>query len=238
MTKMVLLAAVLAGLLPLCAQADVRTTSATGKWQTFSGIGEKGVPLCGMSTSFSDGRMVMLKVADGDANLYVEFAKPSWSIADNTKININIYIDSLPGWSGTATTYHGKGTAFPIVETFLAGDAGIRFVKGFVAGNLMRVSFPGGTEPDWLISLEGTTAGLHNSSTCLNMLRPATTSAPQTSPVPVPTSPVPVPPPAPTPAPAPRPPVASAPAPVPAPSPKPEPMPKSAPPANAPLLPI
>ena len=209
-TGTIALATALAVLLPICAHADVRTTSATGEvadvlWHRR----KRRADVWHVSFTFVDGRMVMLKVADGDANLHVEFSKSSWSIADNTKININVYIDSLPGWSGTANTYHGKSGAMPIVATLLAGDDGIRFVKDFVAGNTMRVSFPGGTESDWLISLEGTTAGLHNSSTCLNMLRPATTSAPQTSPVPVPTSPVPVP--------APRPPAASAPAPAPSP---------------------
>ncbi len=203
-----------------------------GNWQVANGVMDDQRSYCAIISGGAGGRRVIVQAYSGDPNLTLQMTKDSWSIPQQTPIEVVIDID------GNRWSYHGFGTG-NVVGVSLPPQDAASFEQAFRAGRNMTISFPGGTETPWA-------GGLTSSNAVFNVFRgcvrsnlgsatqpyAAQPNAAQPAAVPGPSQPYA----APTPAAAPQPPAASQPMPVPAPAAAPQPMapPTTAPPSTTP----
>lgn len=134
--------------------ADTKTLATAGAWKAFGGTTEKGVVLCGISTS-GKGLFFSLKVYKGDDEMTVQLGSSDWKIKDGAKQKLSMRFDKQSPWNATATGFH-----------FSDGDAGLEFVVGlknletfiteFAASNSLRINFDGSDVDSWTANLAGT----------------------------------------------------------------------------------
>lgn len=147
------------------AQADTKTIATAGAWKAFGGTTEKGVLLCGISTS-AKGLFFSLKVYKGDDDMTVQLGSSDWKIKDGAKQKLAMRFDRETPWNATATGFH-----------FSDGDAGLEFIvklknletfiTEFAKGQKLRIVFEGSNVDSWSADLTGTAAVTNAFADCI-----------------------------------------------------------------------
>ncbi len=189
-----------------------------GSWDAFSGHTDSGQAFCGIgSTNPVDGRSLSVRFDLGSQDVVFTAGKPNWSIPDGTKATVVMQVGSETPWTELAVG-NGRRLHWSMDQAAVQS-----FDLQFRRAPAMTLTFPGGNEPPWTISLNGSTAIDNTFGRCITDLSQREQMAgqaggpPATQPygaaaasVPAPARAVPQPT-----APAPAPPQAAAPAPVP-----------------------
>ena len=146
--------------------AQTTTLATAGAWKAFGGKTDKGVPLCGISTS-GKGLFFSLKIYKGDDDMTVQLGSSDWKIKDGAKQKVAMKLGKETPWKATATGFH-----------FSDGDAGLEFVVGlknlekflteFATSDKLAVSFEGSDVAGWTAGLSGTAPVLTALGECAN----------------------------------------------------------------------
>jgi len=124
-----------------------------GAWHAFTDKDDQGAAICGIATENpTDGRNLTLTYTIGGSDLTFTADKPSWTIPDNTILEVDMQIDRNQSWQAQAS---GHGTEMQ----WVVSASEIRtFDTQFRNGTALTVTFPSGNEPQWSLSLRGSTA--------------------------------------------------------------------------------
>lgn len=197
------------------ARADTTIYYHAGSWDAFEATGTGGQPICGIgSHNLADGSSLSVRFQLGGSNVTFTASKPGWQIPDGTALPVVMQVGLSEPWTEQAI---GTGDK---VEWTLDTSTMQTFDAQFRAASSMTLTFPGGTEPPWVIGLRGSTAISNAMGRCITDLRqranmavpsqnttqpfgatPSASPAPVVSPAPL-ASPTPAGPPAPATAPA------------------------------------
>lgn len=146
--------------------AETRNIATAGAWKAFGGTTEKGVALCGISTS-AKGLFFSLKVYKGDEDMTVQLGSSDWKIKDGGKQKLAMRFDRETPWNATATGFH-----------FSDGDAGLEFtvklknletfIMEFAKSQRLRIVFEGSNVDSWSADLTGTAAVTSAFADCIS----------------------------------------------------------------------
>jgi len=137
----------------LPADADMSVYYHVGSWDAFSGPGDDAKPVCGIgSTNPTDGHSLSLRLQIGGDNVVFQAKKPTWNIPNGTQVSVVLQVGLNTPWTLQAV---GNGS---IVEWSLDRNAMQTFDAQFRRGSWLNLSFPAGSEPPWMVRLNGSTA--------------------------------------------------------------------------------
>jgi len=145
----------------LCAtSANAIDLKVSGYWTAFLS-GTKETPICGMQSSFGDGRngSLLIKYIYGQDHLTGHIVKPSWRFpADGVPVQITIGVDRNPILSGPALGYRNNG--LPMLEFYIAPKnvSVDQFLLDFAKAARFWVRFDEGTEKPWVLDMTGSAA--------------------------------------------------------------------------------
>ncbi len=160
------------------ARADTTIYYHAGSWDAFEATGSGGEPICGIgSHNLADGSSLSLRFQLGGANVTFTASKPGWQIPDGTALPVVMQVGLSEPWTVQAV---GRGDT---VEWTVDTNAMRTFDTQFRAASSMTLTFPGGTEPPWVIGLRGSTAISNAMGRCITDLRQRanTTVSPQST---------------------------------------------------------
>lgn len=157
----------LAGLLPATAGADTTVIARHGAWQTFGGTSVAGEPVCGISTITQDERVVAIKHFAGTNYFAIQLSKPSWRLPKGTSGAVHMQIDRVEPWTTRGASGEGNNLQFNVVAE---GNNVEMLLNELTFGATLRFSFPGGTEPDWHLSLSGSSKSIVALVGCMQRL--------------------------------------------------------------------
>lgn len=122
-------------------------------WEAFSGKAMNGSTFCGIKTATqADGRGLMIRHRTGEDRLIVRAYKPSWSIPDGTAISLGMAFGPNAAWNINGT---GSGN---VTEWSIPRDAMESFENQFRLSASLVITFPGGNEAPWNVTLAGSNA--------------------------------------------------------------------------------
>ncbi len=147
------LVALIIGVVPVAAIAQVQTYYHSGAWSAFSGRSPSGGAVCGISTSdASRTRDFSIRFDIGGTDTTFSTSKPNWSIPDDTHVTVVIQVGlNVP--STVQAIGHGR-----TIDWTLDAAAIQTFDRQFRGAASMTLTFPDGNEPPWALSLAGSTA--------------------------------------------------------------------------------
>lgn len=128
-------------------------------------------------------RYFSINALQGERRLLIRVTKRSWSIPENTRIPVSLRIDQRTTWTASGL---GSGTE---IWWYFSGNSVVTFVDEFQAGLSMVIAFPGGNEPPWQFSLQGTAAMLSALLQCMVELAERTAPSGPTQPFSRPSAP-------------------------------------------------
>lgn len=167
------LVVVLAALAPVTARAQLQTYYHAGTWDAFSGRGEAGGPVCGVSTTnTADSRRFSLRFDIGGSATTLAATKPDWTVPDNTHVTVVMQVGLNTPWTAQGVG-HGHN-----IEWTLEPGAMQTFDRQFRGASSMTLTFPDGNEPPWSLSLAGSTAISDTFGRCIRDLTRQMQSAP------------------------------------------------------------
>jgi hypothetical protein len=148
------IASMLLAMPSVAARADESTIYYhAGSWDAFSGRTDSGQGLCGVGTTIpADGRSVAIRFDIGGEDVTFSLSKPNWSVPAGMKLTVVMQIGSEPPWTETAV---GDGHR---VRWSMDQTAVQLFDSQFRKASTMTLTFPGGNEQPWTLSLNGSTA--------------------------------------------------------------------------------
>lgn len=136
-----------------------------GNWEAFTGSAANGGTFCGIKTGNpQDGRGLMIRYRTGGDRLVFRARKPSWAIPSNTSITVAMQFGPGMPWTLPATGEQD------VVEWSIPQDAMVEFDTRFRFGSVMWLSFPGGSEAPWSVSLAGSNAAGLTLGRCIREL--------------------------------------------------------------------
>ncbi len=148
------------------ARADTTIYYHAGSWDAFEATATGGQPICGIgSHNLADGSSLSMRFQLGGSNVTFTASKPGWQIPDGTTLPVVMQVGLSEPWTEQAI---GNGDR---VEWTLDTDAMQTFDTQFRAASSMTLTFPGGTEPPWVIGLRGSTAISNAMGRCISDLR-------------------------------------------------------------------
>lgn len=135
-------------------------------WSAYRTLPNAPRARCGIDVRHeATARYFTISYTEGERAIVFLMNKQSWSIPANTSIPISLRVDQRPDWRIEGT---GRGTR---VQWQAGGRDGISFIQEFHSGMSMVISFPGGNEPPWRFSLEGTAAMVSAMLRCMSALQ-------------------------------------------------------------------
>ncbi|HBK08651.1 MAG TPA: hypothetical protein DDZ81_22830 [Acetobacteraceae bacterium] len=147
------LTALMIGLAPATALAQVQAYYHAGAWDAISGRSETGGAVCGISTSAaSNMQHFSIRFDIGGTDTTFSSSKPDWLIPDSTHVTVVMQVGLNVPWTLQAT---GHGHA---IDWTLDPNAIQVFDRQFRGAASMTLTFPDGNEPPWVLSLTGSTA--------------------------------------------------------------------------------
>jgi hypothetical protein len=153
------------------AHADWETKS--GYWiNHFYSKNSQGSPMC-TATVYGEGRSFAIK-SDGQ-DLWVHITKVGWNFRTGIKTKILMQVDDAPGLRMTAETVpssNGTGmleATFNLEQKSEISDKNMtqEFLEFMQTGNKLVISFPGGTENDWVANLNGSNTSISRLMHCI-----------------------------------------------------------------------
>lgn len=154
------------------AQAQTRTIQSSGLWTSYGGTAYDNRPTCGIATSGAEGRRIAVQQSAGDTDLDLVLEKPSWSIPDNTPIELAVQFDN-----GQTVPDRARGSGNRVILR-LPFDRSVPFMRLLRNGSQVRVYFPGGNEAPWTGGLRGSGAAIDAFNDCRASLAPAAPTQP------------------------------------------------------------
>jgi hypothetical protein len=159
------LAVVALAAMPLTAQAQLQTYYHSGVWEAFSGRGDHGGPVCGVSTTNpKGGQRFSLRSEIGGNSTTLAASKPAWSVPDNTHVTVVMQIGLNLPWTVQALGHDHN------IEWQLDPAAMPTFDRQFRGSSSMTLAFPDGNEPPWSVPLTGSTAISDTLTRCIRDL--------------------------------------------------------------------
>ncbi|MCO6415411.1 hypothetical protein JYK14_04365 [Siccirubricoccus sp. KC 17139] len=152
------------------AAAETRTIGVFGAWEAFGGATNDGRPVCGVSTSWQDGRYFGIKYWQGQPHFTVQLIKPSWQIPAGTRVPVALQFDQLGPWTANATGNPATATAGGFVEFTVPFNRLENFLREFRYANAAAVTFRQGSEPMWRLSLSGSNAASQAMADCVSRM--------------------------------------------------------------------
>ncbi len=176
--------ACLASVVP-AANAATHETYRAGEWSTYSGNAEDQRQVCGIVTNAGADREIAVEQFPGDQGLDIRLRKTTWTIPDNTAVNVQLQFD---GRGAVPSRALGTGR---VVTLHLQFADTVTFMRALRYGTVLRVYFPDGNEIPWSASLSGSGAAISAFNDCRATLAPAEPTQPYRVPAdqPPPTSP-------------------------------------------------
>ncbi len=132
------------------ARSDTTDLAKIGAWTVYAGTSTSDTPLCGIAVNNADySQSFHIKHFKGNPHFTVQVFKKSWDIPEGSRVNVAFRIDSNTSWTAKA---FGERTKLEWTIGLKSLDD---FITEFRLGANMRISFPDGTETDWVASLTG-----------------------------------------------------------------------------------
>jgi hypothetical protein len=114
-----------------------------------------GTPMCGMTINGKD-RAAYIKWQLNDNGVFIHISKSGWDIPPGKKMPFALSFDRTGRSEGIASTVTGNRQ---MIEAIILNDGdGLtfeQFMNYFMKAEKMFFSFPGGSENDWWITLDG-----------------------------------------------------------------------------------
>lgn len=162
--------ALLAGLAAGGAEAQTRTIGVFGAWEAFGGTTSDNRPVCGVSSSFPDGRYFGIKYWQGQDRFTVQLIKPSWQIPSGTRVPLALQFDQQSPWTATASGFPATTTAGGFVEFTVPFARLENFLREFRLASTASVTFTQGSEPTWRLTLTGSNAASQALDDCVRRM--------------------------------------------------------------------
>lgn len=144
-------------------QARTQTTplGRYGAWSVYSMVTPAGRNVCGMVAQGSEGRRLHVQHVRGSNFILFQAFKASWRIPQGTRMAISMRIDEGAAWAAPQAT----GQRNSMQWTMRSGIP--RFEREFRNGSRLILTFPDGSEPDWAVSLNGSSEAMGRLVTCM-----------------------------------------------------------------------
>ncbi len=163
----------IAAFAPAAARAQLQTYYHAGVWDAFSGRGDAGGPVCGVSTTNpANSRQFSIRYGIGGSTTALTASKPDWSVPENTHVTVVMQVGLNTPWTAQGLG-HGHN-----IEWTLDHAAMQAFDRQFRGASSMTLTFPDGNEPPWSLSLAGSTAISDTFGRCIRDLTRQMQSAP------------------------------------------------------------
>lgn len=159
------------------ALADMQNIYQSGEWTVFSGVADDGTPGCGMEEIGPD-KMFAIKWFNGSDHLLVHLFKQSWHVPAGTKVPVQVQFDQAGPWQAVAEagpTPYGSILAFDVPDD----DNLQTFLDEVRYSVVMRISFPGSRETDWLGDMTGSNKAMDVFGTCMSYVQKRFPATPQ-----------------------------------------------------------
>ncbi len=152
-------------LLANSALAGTRIIHRSGVWSAFAGTAQDGEPVCGVSTTSTDGtRFLGVKYFGGTQHLTVHIMKDTWAIPQGTPVQLEVQFAGEAPWTA-------RGMGDGRIVQFMVGDDDVEaFVREFRAAPSAAIRFPSGNEAGWSINLSGSGAATSAMIGCMDAL--------------------------------------------------------------------
>jgi len=173
MNKRVVAALALGGFLLGAAPGKARmaTIYENGGWTVESGTySDDRAAGCKMNLAGSD-RSFMVHYVAKTSLLIVQLLKQGWHVPPGTRAMVSVQVDRAQPIFANAIAGSDPRT----IEFTVSGDLVETFTNELSSGVHFQVSFPNGSEPDWVGDLAGSTAALHVFWRCVAQIMPETT---------------------------------------------------------------
>jgi hypothetical protein len=155
-------ATLLVSIIAAAANADTQTLASSGSWRTFGGTDVGGNEVCGMITTWTDGRSFMVKRYGNNHYFTIQVSNPSWSIDDDA-IAVGMKLGNNTSWRATASVRKRspQGLEFTIPALRI-----MDFIDEFVSSSSMLLVM-GDNGVSWRIDLDGTEVVIKSFASCL-----------------------------------------------------------------------
>jgi len=134
------------------AHAEMKAFARAGAWSAYAGTAtDSSKPMCRM-TSSSDIRGVHVKWMIG-LGLFIHVTKDNWNVPTGVEMPLTIRFDQEAPFKGAAKRHvsHPRLIELKIKE----GADARRFMDQFETSDMLHVLFPGGSERDWVLRMDG-----------------------------------------------------------------------------------
>jgi hypothetical protein len=146
------------------AHAEMKVVARAGAWSASAGTADTGKPMCQMASTNNDIRTVQIKwvVVDG---LFLHVGKDNWKVPVGVEMPLAIRFDQETPFKVTAKGLadHPRWIELKIDD---ATDAR-HFVDQFRTAAKLSVSFPGGNEREWVLSMDGSDTIVRKFTECV-----------------------------------------------------------------------
>ncbi len=167
---------------PIFANSNIKILYSNGAWSTLFGLSPQKRPICMMVGGRGQKTIAYLSVR-GTPFIVADLQKKSWSIPPGTNIYVQIQVDEDAPFVAVGT---GSGDN---VKWRIQGRVLRNYAREFAQGRELVISFRGGNEPPWVISLAGSAGATEVFGKCISAIE-ARTPEPPTQPYsPAPTQP-------------------------------------------------
>ncbi len=162
----IMLAALLAALLPAWAARaqESLTLYKSTLWSAYLTKTAGGRSLCGIGTSFGNGRHLYIKWIAGADDLVVQMARPGWAIPAGVITRLAWKPDGATPAPFQSVALDQAGD---VLEFRVPNDQVRGFTKDFTSAGGMLIQFPGGGEPTWDIGLAGNSGAVDAMVKCV-----------------------------------------------------------------------
>jgi hypothetical protein len=151
------------------AHAEMKFVARAGAWSALAGTtSDTGKPICQM-TNNSDIRSFHIKWMVGDG-LFIQVGKDNWKVPAGVEMPLTIRFDQETPFKVTAK---GKGADHPRWIELKIDDAADarRLVDQFRTAAKLSISFPGGGEREWVLSMDGSDRIAQKFTECVAALK-------------------------------------------------------------------
>jgi hypothetical protein len=147
------------------AHADMKELARWGVWAAYSGTDDENKPVCSIVVN-GDVRSLHIKWQPGHG-LFIHARKETWDVPANFPMPMIMQFDNDAPLKGTASRHAGIKHGKTIQYTIGYNDTAKRFMERFASSYRMRVTFPGGSERDWNMSMEGSRVIANHFARCV-----------------------------------------------------------------------
>jgi len=141
-------------------------TGKWGVWESFSGKGSNGTPMCGISTAPTADRTVARSVAVKRfwraKYLTIDIFKQSWDFQKGSTVDVSLSVDT-----GNVVVLHAyaNGPILDLRTTYIAD-----FLSSLAEGKFLFIGFPNQHEDGWGVALNGSRSAVLEMDKCMQAM--------------------------------------------------------------------